>query len=65
MVWQMNAGMVWQMNAEAFLCLIIPALCCFPVDWESWFHKKMRLCYTECGHIKKARPTPPPWRRKT
>ena len=21
--------MVWQMNAEAFLCLIIPALCCF------------------------------------
>ena len=46
--------MVWQMNAEAFLCLIIPALCCFPVDGESWFHKKMRLCYTECGHIKSA-----------
>lgn len=32
--------MVWQMNAEVFFCLIIPALCCFPVDWESWFHKK-------------------------
>ena len=48
--------MVWQMNAEAFFCLIIPALCCFPVDGESWFHKKMRLCYTECGHTKKRVP---------
>lgn len=46
--------MVWQMNAEVFFCLIIPALCCFPVDRESWFHKKMRLCYTECGHTKKS-----------